>query len=235
MLRRVARTVCAVALGYTLTLLPGVCSADDKETKPETKPDEKSEAKSPAKDLPPKPDFSNYTRVNDVVGEIVKADDKKLTLRVTWFVPQGGNNNHRPPLHQSTHNYRNPYATNHNRPANTKVNYKEQHHDYVIEFVPESLVRTKVLPPKTDDTGKRVEYTSKELQDLKGPWAIPGYAASNSDLVPGSIVEVVMIRDKSIAAAKVTEDDLRVKYAIILGKDPNPPKDMSKPEPKKKN
>jgi hypothetical protein len=48
---------------------------------------------------------------------------------------------------------------------------------------------------------------------------------------------VILIRDKSIPAAKATEDDLRIKYAIVLGKDPHPPKDIAnaeKTDPKKK-
>ena len=45
---------------------------------------------------------------------------------------------------------------------------------------------------------------------------------------------MIVVRDKSIAAEKVTEGDLRVKYAIILGQDPNPPKDNSNPAPAKK-
>ena len=47
-----------------------------------------------------------------------------------------------------------------------------------------------------------------------------GYASSPFELSPGTIVEVILIRDKTVPATKVTEDDLRVKYAIILGKDP---------------
>src|SRR5262249_52505314 len=157
----------------------------------------------------------------EVVGEIVKADESKLTLRVTWYVPQNGNNNKRPPLHQANgNNVRNPYGQNKNRP-----NSKEQHHDYELEFVPESLVRMKTLPPKLDENGKRVDYTQKEIDALRTPDGVPSYAASVADLTPGTIVDVRMVRDKSIPVAKMTEGDLRVKYAIILGKDPNPPKD----------
>src|SRR5207253_8498089 len=135
MLHRIVRTACAVALGSLLAFAPGLSVADDQETKPEPKSEAKPDAKSPAKDQPAKPDFSKYTHVNDVVGEVVKADAKKLTVRVTWYVPEvkGGNNNHHPQLHQAMPNYRNPYAPNHNRPANTqRVTYKEHQHDYTI-------------------------------------------------------------------------------------------------------
>ena len=136
----------------------------------------------------------------------------------------------RPTTTTATHTLR----TTTGRPISRAANYKEQHHDYELEFVPESLVRAKTLPPKTNDSGKRVDYTQKELDELRAPEGAPSYAASSADLVPGSIVEVRMIRDKSITAAKATEDDLRVKYAIILGKDPNPPKDISNPKDDKK-
>lgn len=235
MAARPARVVSTVVLGYTLALLPGLCSADDK-----------TPAKDPATTTTPAkaPDFSKYANVADVVGEIVKADNSKLVLRVTWFEQQvqGGNNNFRRPNLSANHrNFHNPYAPNGNRPPHVTV--KEHHHDYELEFVPESLVRSNLsaLPAKYDDKGKRVAYTTQELTDLRAPAGAPQYAASTSDLVPGTIVEVYVVRDKSIAAAKATEDDLRVKYAIILGKDPNPPKDIASqanqkaPPPKKKN
>ncbi len=211
MTNRIVRTICTVALGYTLALLPELC-ADDKS------------AKSTAK----APDWSKYTTVGEVVGEIVKASDSKLTLRVTWYVqPNAGNK--RPSLRGGGGNYRNPYGAN-----NNKQNLKEQHHDYDLEFVPETLVRMKTLPPKLDGNGKKIDYTQKEIDTARLPDGVPSYAASQADLVPGTIVEVRMIRDKSIPASKVGENDLRVKYAIILGKDPTPPKDIGKDDKKGK-
>lgn len=221
MRNRIVRTICTVALGYALALLPLICSADDKDGKPK-----------PADTSRP-PDWSSYSTVADVVGEVVKADDKSITLRVTWYVPQakggGGNNNNnrRPQLSKNNQNYRNPYARNGNRPRGTQVNYKEEHHDYDLEFVPQSLVRTRSLPPKFDDNGKRVFHDQKEIDTLRLPLGVTGYAASTYDLTPGAIVEVIIIREKSIPASKATEDDLRVKYAIVLGKNPNPPKDST--------
>jgi len=202
-------------LGYVLAFVPVLSAAD-----------------------PPKgPDFSKYAYVADVVGEIVKADDKKLTLRVTWNVTQTQGGGGRPRLSGNNRNFHNPYAMRGNQP---RVTVKQEHHDYELEYVPESVVRTKVLPPKLDEKGKRVNYTTKELEELRGPASLPAYAASTSDLTPGTIVDVVIIRDKSVPAAKATEDDLRVKWAVILSHDQNPPKDIagskdSKADPKKKN
>jgi hypothetical protein len=64
---------------------------------------------------------------------------------------------------------------------------------------------------------------------------VPAYAASRADVTPATYLEVYLVREKAIPVAKATEDDLRIKYAFILGKDPNPPKDIGGPEKKKKN
>ncbi|AWM41516.1 hypothetical protein GobsT_74310 [Gemmata obscuriglobus] len=200
-----------------------------------------------AEDSKPKPsDWSGYVFVADVVGEVVKADDKSVTLRITWFEPQartGNSRNGRPGLSQNNRNFRNPYSQNMNRPNQSKTQLKEQHHDYELEYVSESLVRSKTLPVKLDEKGKKIPHNQKEIDELRAPGGFPGYAANRSDLTPGTIVEVYLIRDKSVPAAKAGEDDLRVKYAVILGRDPNPPKDIGsgdknkdkKKDEKKKN
>ncbi|MBP3958943.1 hypothetical protein J8F10_27175 [Gemmata sp. G18] len=195
----------------------------------------------PTKDPPTTaPDWTGYVFVADVVGEVVKADDKSVTLRITWLEPQqknGNKNNNRPKLSQNNRNFRNPLQGNTNR--QNQVQLKEQHHDYELEYLPQSLVRSKTIPPKLDDKGKKVPHTQKEFDELRAPSGVTGYAANKLDLVPGTILEVYLIRDKSVSAAKATEDDLRIKYAVILGKAPNPPKDAAntggaKPDDKKK-
>lgn len=56
-------------------------------------------------------------------------------------------------------------------------------------------VRVAQLPPAFDDKGKPRKYTSKELEELKGPdRRLPGYAGSLEDLKPGQIVEVHLVR-----------------------------------------
>ena len=214
MSQRVVGIVCTVTFTAILAFYPTLNAADDKDTKPAT---------STSSDKPP--DFSKYAFVGDAVGEIVKADDNSLTVRMTWLAQVNQPNKGRPQLQGGK--YHHPHA-----PVPKGV--KEEHHDYTIQFVPETQIRTKVLPPKTDDKGKKVDYTAKELETLKGKWSFPGYAASASDLVPGTIVEVHLMRDKSILASKATDDDMRVKYAVVLGKDQNPPKDITTP-PKTKN
>lgn len=169
------------------------------------------------------PDFSNYTTVGDVFGEVVKADVNSVTFRVTWDVTVSGGGRGRPRLSGNHRNFHNPFTMR----RSTQV--KHEHHDYQLEFVPESLVRLKHLPPKLDAEGKKTNYTAKELDELKQPYSVPGYQATQADLTPGTWIEVFVIRDKSIPASKVKEDDLRVKYAIVWGHDPNPPKDIASP------
>ncbi|MCS6866925.1 MAG: hypothetical protein RMJ56_13010 [Gemmataceae bacterium] len=220
MLPVVSRMAAAVVLGSTIMAHP--LWADDK---PSTDPPAKA------------PTFPGYVFVADVVGEVVKADEDSITLRVTWYEPQvrGGNNPNRvrPNLNRNNRNFRNPFAPNMNRPNQPQVQWKEKHEDYVLKYLPESLVRFKSLPPKYDENGKKIAYTQKELNDLRQPAGVTGYAASRFDVTPGSVVELILIRDKTIPAEKATEGDLRIKHAIILGRNPNNvPKDEP---PKKKN
>lgn len=177
------------------------------------------------------PDFTGYTFVADVVGEIVKASDSSITLRITWYVPQASNNrNHRPRLSSNNRNFRNPYSM---RRRTGTVKWKEQHHDYDLQYIPASLVRNRHLPPKLDENGKKAPHTEKELNELRKPLGTPGYAAEKADLKPGTIVEVYLIRDRSVPVAKMTEGDIRLKYVFILGQDPNPPKTAATPKKKK--
>ena len=216
---RVVRVISTVALGYTLALIPALCAADTtpSEPRPKSLGDQKLT------------DWSNYCYVADTVGEIVRADAGRLVLRVTWYethaqANRGGRRN----LSGNHRNFRNPYASNMNRPKNVT---KEVHHDYELEFVTESLVRNKHLTPKAPGGGPAAQYTQAELDELRAPAGAPWYAASPADLTPGTIVEVIIIRDKHIRAENQKEDDLRVKYAIILGHDKNPPKDIANPTP----
>ena len=72
---------------------------------------------------------------------------------------------------------------------------KEMHHDYELEFVPETLIRNRYLTPKSDEKGLRVNYTQAELDEHRAPSGAPErYTATPADLVPGTIVEVIVIQ-----------------------------------------
>ncbi|QJW97459.1 hypothetical protein [Frigoriglobus tundricola] len=215
MRRVVLRGVFAFTLTLALVALP--VAADD------TSP---SKSKAPTKEPVAKaPTFPGYIFVTEAVGEVVKANDTTVTLRVTWYtVQQSRTGNNRVNLSSRSRNYHNPFART-TRPAHVV----EHHQDYNLDYLPQSLVRTRTLPAKTDETGKRVPHTQKEIDELRAPDGAPAYASSKLDVTPGTYLEVYLIRDKNIPDEKATDADLRIKYAFVLGKDPNPPKDIASP------
>ena len=122
----------------------------------------------------------------------------------------------------------------------TAVQLHQVHHDYDLAYMPQSLVRTRTMPPKLDEKGVRVPHTQKEIDELRAPDGAPAYAASKGDVTPGTILEVYLVRDAKVAAEKATDADLRIKYAFTMGKAPNPSKDAAaagsaKDDKKKKN
>lgn len=135
------------------------------------------------------PDYSKYTNVlKEVNGEVVKADEGKLTVRV-WTADKPAKNG----------------------PALVFGVQKE----VTYSFIPESLVRRSVLPARLDEKGKNKPYSEKEKTALKLPKGSPGFAASISDLSPGSPVSLALVREKSSAAVNAKEDDLRIKFAVL--------------------
>jgi hypothetical protein len=232
MTRRWTQAGFALALGLSLVALPQAPADETEAKKDDVKKEEvKTTSTSPSKGT----DWSGYLRVNQLTAEVVRADESSVTLRLYYLAPnsKSGTRAPRPQLHYNHgHVYQNPLL----RRSNGRPQVHWDHHDYTVQYAPEGLARTQTLPPKTDETGKRVPHTQKELEDLKAPVGAPGYAIAKSDLTAGTIVDVIIIRDKTIPADKVTESDMRVKYATVVGKDPNPPKDAgSDPNKKKKN
>jgi hypothetical protein len=147
--------------------------------------DDKPAAKKKPADA--KPDWSKFANHKDVVGEVVKADEDGLTLRLPQRAAKG--------------------------------------EDLELKYAEGGLVRWKKLPPKVGADGKKANYTPKEMEALKQPAGAPGYAAERTDLLTGHVVEVKLVRPKSVPAAKATPADLSVKYVIIVG-ETAPPKPM---------
>jgi hypothetical protein len=177
---------------------------------------------------PKAPDWSKFVQVADIVGEVTQVEKNKLTLRVTWYAPQaqqGGNQNPRPQL---TRPGQLPQMRRPNTPRPPQM--KEMHADHELTFADEGLVRFNTLPPKFDEKGKRIAYTLKEMEDLKKPFGTKGFAADLSDLKPGTLAEVVVVRPRDILPVNAKEEDLRIKLLVILGEVANP-----SPAPKKKN
>jgi hypothetical protein len=235
MRRLLLRTGAAFVLGLGMMAVSPARPLTAQDTKPDTKsPDTKPTTETPTA-KPTKPTFPGYVFVTEAMGEVVTADENSVKLRITWYTQQQAKNAKGQPLTGNAGNYSNPFAPNRNHPKQQQPQMRvvEQHKDYVLEYLPQSLVRLHQLPPKKDDKGLKVEYTQKELETEKVPGVV-GFRAERSDVVPGTYLEVFLIRDKTIPEAKATDGDLRIKYAVIWGKDPNPPKDTGTP-PSKKN
>lgn len=176
-----AKSVLTIALGLGLLYVSTSNVAGD-------------DAKTP---MPPAkaPDFTKagYVYAKDVTGEVVSADDSKVTIKVTYAV---AGKSPRPGV-----------------PGKAMPMTKEMDYKFISDM---SLVRFQgksLLPKKTDDKGKKVDYTQKELDALKKPTGVTGYAATTSDLTKGTIVSLTLVVEKSNTMPK--EEDLKVKTAVI--------------------
>lgn len=176
----------------------------------------------PSASMKKMPEFTGYVWVGHRETEVVKADDESITVRVFWPKITASRSRGGGRSLGGGRGSMNPFST---RQPRVKVTW--EHTDHKVPYLPESLVRTKTLPHKFDDTGKRGFYSAKEQEQLMSPIGVPGYQAAKADIVPGTIIDLHLIRDRTIATNKVTDSDMRIKYAIILRHDPNPPKDIA--------
>ena len=157
---------------------------------------------------PPKPDWSAYAPAATLVGEIKAVKDDTFTLVVTTRVPVPGR----------------------------QIRFREKVDEYTLTFAEAGLVRWEKLPPKLNDAGKKVSYTSKELTDLKKPTGVPGYAADRTALQDGTIARVTLVRPKSVKPDVAVVQDYRVKYVVILsGGNPTPPDKQAQKKDAKKD
>jgi hypothetical protein len=163
------------------------------------------EPKAPAATVDKPADWSKFVNVGEISGEVIKADESGFTVRVTWYGPKGGTNT-RPQLSRG--------GGNQSRQQRTPQ-MVAQHHDYMLKYADNGLVRQLKLPPKTNEQGKKVEYTVKELENAKKPAGMPYYAAARTELAVGSTVEVHLVRSRDIPAAKAQESDILVKYVVM--------------------
>jgi hypothetical protein len=151
----------------------------------------------PAKPADKAPDWSKYATAGEVTGAVVSADEDGVTVRLSGLARTGG--------------------------GRRGGQVKETHVDHTYKFADGGLARWKKLPAKVGADGKKTPHTSAELEKAKLPTGAPGYAAERSDLT-SKVVELHLVRPKSVPASKATPDDLVVKYAVIVGDAPNVPK-----------
>lgn len=216
-MKRPIRILAALVLGAGMVSLPQLRAAD--------------EGKGSKAEKPKPTDWSGVVTVATIVGEVVNSTQNSVTVRVSWVAAGpanggngGGNNNARRPQIGGNNGRQmaNPFMRRPGGGGQQRPQTHVEHHDYSLAFAPNGLVRNKTLPPKTDDNGKTVPYKTAELEELRLPPGAPGYAASPADLANGTIAEFVLVRDRDIPAAKATESDLKIKYAMVVGKNPNP-------------
>lgn len=95
----------------------------------------------------------------------------------------------------------------------TKNDYK----DLEFKYAEGALARTKVTPTRPDAKGKFVKVPSSELEPLKKPQGAPGLHIDRTDIGPGAIVTLELLRPKSIPAAKASMEDKVIKFAVVTG------------------
>jgi hypothetical protein len=186
-------------------LIPAVCVAAGALSFAVAADDEKKPAATATPDK--LPEWSKtYVPAGEIWGEVVKADDKGLTLQVTELAPNGSGG----------------YKSGKGK-GKSGGGVKEKKTDIDLIYADGGMVRWVAKPKKTDEKGKTIALTPKEQEDLRKPIGALGYAAARTDLQAGHIVEIKLLRPKTIAAKDAKISDLEIKYALIQGTDPNPP------------
>ena len=133
-------------------------------------------------------------------------DGDSIKLRVYWDQAKkgstsNGNRNRRPSLSggHGRSNY-NPLQQAMRQAKNVKIVH--EHHDYDVGYFPDTGVHGKVRSSSADSPATKT-------------------AATPMDLTPGTIVQALLIRDKSIPLKDLKETDLKVKSLTAMGQNPN--------------
>lgn len=93
---------------------------------------------------------------------------------------------------------------------------KPKYEEIELQYHESAQIRWPKLPPKLDETRKKLSYTEKEIVALRRPAGVPGYAALKSDLSPGARVEVQLLKPRGVPAGKLVTTDYKVKYVTIV-------------------
>lgn len=93
---------------------------------------------------------------------------------------------------------------------------KPQYESLDLQYHEFAQVRVPKLPPKMDETRKKLNYTDKEIAALRLPAGMPGYSAEKAGLKDGARVEVQLLKPKGVAAGKLVTSDYKIKYVTIL-------------------
>jgi hypothetical protein len=174
-------------------------------------------------------DWSGFASAGHLIGEVVKADDAGLTVRVSWATPSAGRGGHHQHYYHPGGGIGTPQqlaqhlSHMHARVGGGRsVKGKPHHADYDFAYAANGLARHRHLPPKVGADGKPVPHTQAEMDALHLPPGATGYAAEKGAIHPGTVVELHLVRPQAVPAAKATAADLSVKYAVILDDGPRP-------------
>jgi hypothetical protein len=100
----------------------------------------------------------------------------------------------------------------------TGTRYSLLHYrDVTYRFAGDPVIRTKEVPkkePKPDGTPQF--YTPEQLREMKGDPKLPGYPKELSDLHPGMVVELNVVKDPDEAGTK--PEDFLIRYVLIVRK-----------------
>ncbi len=125
-------------------------------------------------------------RLGSITGKLTKVDgtQRSLTVQITVPVAQPS----------SSHGYSGG-ARGRPRVQGYRIQNKTINVD--LEASENVRVRTEAPPKNVDENGKPKKYTTKELQELKGPDPkLTGYTADFDSLKTGQMVKVYMARKK---------------------------------------
>jgi hypothetical protein len=145
------------------------------------------------------PSATSYVSYSDVTVVISGASSNSVSIKVTTGY---------------TGNYKRPQATN---------------KDDELTFTSDVVIRQRHLPPKLDEKGKKVAYTSEELNKLRGKGGV-GYEASAGDLHSGQTMSLHLVKLKGAKGEDANK--LYVSKVIIESEPPQQPESAKKPEKK---
>ena len=156
-----------------------------------------ADEKKNAKEPAEGPSANSYLSFNEVTVVISGASSHSVTIKVTTG-----------------------YSGNAKRPQATNK-------DDELTFTSDVVIRQRHLPPKLDEKGKKVAYTSEELNKLRGKGGV-GYEASASDLHAGQTVNLHLVKLKGAKG----EDANKVYVSKIIIESEPQPESAKKPEKK---
>jgi len=145
------------------------------------------------------PSANSYVSFSDVTVVISGASSHSVTVKVTTG-----------------------YSGNAKRPQATNK-------DDELTFTSDVVIRQRHLPPKLDEKGKKVAYTSEELNKLRGKGGV-GYEASPGDLHSGQTVSLHLVKLKGAKGEDANK--LYVSKVIIESEPAQAPEGAKKPDKK---